>query len=261
MPKIPTPARKPAMPTRVVRPAVGSGVPTTHMHRQSAAKVVRPRVYAPDVSETQPMEPTVRDTRSTVRATRSTSRENDDDDEFEIVHANCTKMVQTANERNQQLRTHIAAQRQEASEAAQKFGAERAQLNATIRQVGLERHKLVDELRNAKEEILSLQRRLDVADADVQNRITREELNKTLKEIHAASVSVTKQVATKISESDNIYFSSCLPSSDVGQGLWAGQGEHFGLPDDPLLSADLGPMPPSLDPQDLSQFDSYVAIP
>ncbi|KAJ5642266.1 hypothetical protein N7490_006266 [Penicillium lividum] len=254
MPKFPTPSRNPAVaaPTRTVRKVAGSGPSSAHTLRPLPAGVDHTPQYASQGMQVRSMAPITRNSR------RSSQEDLDEDEDFERVHARCTRTIKSAEERHRQLTARLAEQRQEASMAAQQFGAEKAQLNAMVRQISSEKQKAFDESRRLKVENTNLQQRLDAADLDVQNQVTRDELNEILREIHTASLSVTNKVATKISESQNVQGNASLPYLGVTQGSWVGQDGHFDLSSNPLLPENAGPLFGSSDPQDLAEFDTYV---
>ncbi|KAJ5643580.1 uncharacterized protein N7484_006087 [Penicillium longicatenatum] len=251
MPKVPPTARRPPMPARVLRPQAGTGVSSAHMARPQPTPAGRPHPYASQSTQTNTM-PTIG------LATKLKPQEVNQ--EFEIVHANCTKVIRTANERQQQLRSRFAEQQQAASDAAQQFRVERGQLQTTIRQIGLEKQKGVEELREAKEKITSLQQQLDVVNIDVRNRITRDELHRILREIHTSMVSATDKVVKTMSESEKVNLDSNLPFQGFTQDFWAEQVEQLDLPDELLFSTNVD-MSTSVNPQEVSQSDQYAPVP
>ncbi|KAJ5671605.1 hypothetical protein N7507_000732 [Penicillium longicatenatum] len=168
-------------------------------------------------------------------------------EEFEVVHANCTKVIRTASERQQQLGWRLAAQQQAVQ--GRTWPA-----TTTIRQMGLEKQKGVKELLEAKEKITSLQQQLDVVNIDVRNRITRDELHRILREIHTSMISTTDKVVKTISESEKVNLDSHLPFQGFTQDFWDEQVEQLELPDELLLSTNVD-MSTSINPQEVSQFD------
>ncbi|CEJ62902.1 hypothetical protein PMG11_11387 [Penicillium brasilianum] len=252
MPRVPAVSA----PKRVVRTSPASGQTTTRALRPLRTGVDHVPHY---VSKGIKMRPTAPAT----IPLKMTSR-NETNADFEIVHENCTKMIKSAEERRQRLTARLTEQQREASEAEQRFSTERAQLNAKVRQITLEKQKAIDEVRKLREQNVVLQQRLDAVSSDCQNHVTRDELHMTLKELHSVSSSVTDKIASKINESQEsqyAYFGTCLPGTDVAQDSWTAQTGQFTMAENPILPEGTGRLFDASNPQNLPDFDTYGTIP
>ena len=105
---------------------------------------------------------------------------------------------------------------------------------------------------------MDLQQQLDMANPSQQSYVLREEHERVLEELRS---SVTRTIEEKKNESQNIYLSGCMPSSDVAQDSWA-QHEQFGMLDNPVIPDDPAPMLSASDPlAGLPDFDTYETMP
>lgn len=92
-----------------------------------------------------------------------------------------------------------------------------------------------------------------------QTYVLREEHERVLGDLLEVSSSVTRTIESKMSESQNIYLSGYLPSSDVAPNSWA-QPEPFGMLDNPIVPDD--PMLSTSDPlAGLPDFETYETMP
>ncbi|KAJ5216898.1 hypothetical protein N7468_009906 [Penicillium chermesinum] len=96
--------------------------------------------------------------------------------------------------------------------------------------------------------------------AEEKARFQRAELNTILEEIHTVAAALTGKVWKKLEESNNVYFSTCLPGDGYAETTWEGQKEQVGVPGSPLLPAYPDPMMPCPEPQDLSYIDPYATV-
>ncbi|KAJ5369943.1 uncharacterized protein N7496_006035 [Penicillium cataractarum] len=252
MPRVPA---VPA-PARVVRRSAAGGQTSTRALRTLRTGVDQAPHYVSKGAQIRSTGPATPPPKMTLRKEMPT--------DFEIVHENCTKMIKSAEERHHRLMARLTEQQQEASEAEQRFRAERAQLNARVRQTTLEKQKAVEEVRKLREQNSALQQRLDTVSSDCQNHITRDEFHMTLKELHSVSSSVTDKITSKMNESQEsqyVYFGTCLPGPDVAQDSWTAQTGQFTMAENPLLPESTGPLFDASNPQNLSEFDTYGTMP
>ncbi|CEJ62686.1 hypothetical protein PMG11_11179 [Penicillium brasilianum] len=252
MPRVPAVSA----PTRVFRRSPAAGKTSTRALRPLRTGVDHVPHYVSKGTKMRPMAPATMPPK--IASTNETNAD------FETVHENCTKMIKSAEERRQRLTARLTEQQREASEAEQRFSTERAQLNAKIRQITLEKQKTNEEVRKLREQNVVLQQRLDAVSSDCQNHITRDELHMTLKELHSLSSTVTDKIGTKMNESQEsqyVYFGTCLPGPDVAQDSWTAQTGQFTIAENPLLPESTGPLFDISNSQNLPDLDTYGTMP
>ncbi|KAJ5155666.1 hypothetical protein N7492_008496 [Penicillium capsulatum] len=174
------------------------------------------------------------------------------DDDFEVVHAPCNKVILQAEETNQQLTTRFNQQRRE----TQRLNAENARLAAQVRQ-------LTAENQNAKSEIRHWKQKFDDATSEFRDHVPREEVQRMLREIHDDAVSFADRIGTRRNESENMHLFSALPGSNVtqSQDAWQGQQGQFNALHDPILPENVGSMFPTADGEALPEFGDYLNMP
>lgn len=105
---------------------------------------------------------------------------------------------------------------------------------------------------------MDLQQHLDMSNLSQQSYVLREEHERVLEDLRT---SVTRTIESKKNESQNVYLSGCMPSSDVAQDSWA-QHEQFGMLDNPVMPDNPAPMLSASDPLAvLPDFDTYETMP
>ncbi|KAJ6171560.1 hypothetical protein N7470_000627 [Penicillium chermesinum] len=100
---------------------------------------------------------------------------------MKAAHPVCEKMIREADQRYQQLAAHLEQSQEE-----------KARLQSMADQANADKHAACNE-----------------------GYIRRAELNTVLEEIHAVATSLTGKVWKKLEESNNVYFSTCLPGMDM----------------------------------------------
>lgn len=166
------------------------------------------------------------------------------------MHANCNAIFKKADQDRRQLTSQL----KEAAESARRWDLEKVQLQGKVR-------KLVSELKESKQKTQDLEKRLDDATLDGRNYVSRQEHEKTLKELFDASSSVTKMVEAGLNASHNAYMSTFLSDSDVTQESWMDQSEQIPMLDNPVVPDVTAPTFSIPDPPALPDFDDYVAMP
>ncbi|KAJ5465971.1 hypothetical protein N7530_009758 [Penicillium desertorum] len=168
----------------------------------------------------------------------------------DIVHANCNTIFKKADQDRRQLTSQL----KEAADTARRWDLEKVQLQGKVR-------KLVSELNESKQKTQDLEKRLDDATLDGRNYVSRQEHEKTLKELLEASSSVTKMVEAGLNASHNAYMSTFLSDSNVTQEPWMDQSEQIPMLDNPVVPDVTAPTFSISDPPALPDFDDYVAMP
>ncbi|KAJ6171490.1 hypothetical protein N7470_000557 [Penicillium chermesinum] len=172
---------------------------------------------------------------------------------MKAAHPVCEKMIREADQRYQQLAARLEQSQREAAE-------EKARFQSTVDQANAEKHGACNEVGRLKGEIARLQDHVGTLESDPQGYIRRAELNTILEEIHTVAAALTGKVWKKLEESNNVYFSTCLPGDGYAETTWEGQKEQVGVPGSPLLPAYPDPMMPCPEPQDLSYIDPYATV-
>jgi hypothetical protein len=108
-----------------------------------------------------------------------------------------------------------------------------------------------------KSEIVALKKSLEAATS--QDHMPREEYKQALRELQNTASSLTGQITDKMNESDQAYFSTLLPSSDVAQD-WQDQDASYlldpsNMPPQPLPGYSSSNLPT------IPQLDSYTHLP
>ncbi|KAJ5216820.1 hypothetical protein N7468_009828 [Penicillium chermesinum] len=169
---------------------------------------------------------------------------------MKAAHPVCEKMIREADQRYQQLAAHLEQSQEE-----------KARLQSMADQANADKHAACNEVGRLKGEIARLQDHVGNLESDPQGYIRRAELNTVLEEIHAVATSLTGKVWKKLEESNNVYFSTCLPGDGYAETTWEGQKEQVGMPGSPLLPVYPDPMMSCPEPQDLSYIDPYTSVP
>lgn len=190
------------------------------------------------------------------------SLQDNKDEEFHRVHANCEIILKTAEEAHQKLTARIEEQTREALEARERFEAEKKRLTAWGRKLVLaqqrakeEKEKALEENRKLRQNNQDLQERLDAVNADSKDHVTQEQLEKALREVRDVSLTVTKTIDEKLDESAYRYLGTFMPPSDVLADYWRDQTEQLGI-GGPQITAPLF----STDPQALPEIDPYISM-
>jgi chromosome segregation ATPase len=130
-------------------------------------------------------------------------------------------------------------------------------LSAKVQQLTAERHKAVEGSRQLRSEIVALKESLEAATS--QDSMPREEYKQSLRELQNSASSLSGEITRMMNESDQAYFSTLLPSSDVAQH-WQDQDANYLL--DP---SDMPPQPlpgyPSSSLPTIPQLNPYPHLP
>ncbi|KAJ9484327.1 hypothetical protein VN97_g9052 [Penicillium thymicola] len=228
MPGMPTASRNPAVPapTRVRKT------------RASATRPVRPLPASADNIESNPIP---REAQFRQRLTHASRPED---------HIECIKWLEAAEQAHQQNTARL-------NQRGQQLVAEKNRLSAKVGQLTAERHKTAEEGRQLKSEIVALKESLEAATS--QDHMPREEYKQALRELQNTASSLTGQITDKMNESDQAYFSTLLPSSDVVQD-WQDQDASYlldpsNMPPQPLPGYSSSNLPT------IPQLDSYPHLP
>jgi hypothetical protein len=121
--------------------------------------------------------------------------------------------------------------------------------------------KVLEESQKLRERSRDLQERVDAANVDGKNRVSREQLEKTLAEVREASLTVTKMIEKKLNESAYRYLGTFMPPSDVLADSWLRQTEQFDLTDNSGDAGCAAPLFPTFDAQAFPGMNPSMPMP
>ncbi|KAJ5146638.1 uncharacterized protein N7515_001202 [Penicillium bovifimosum] len=221
MPKAATTSRNPLVPSqRAVRRSTGA-----------ERSLPQPIGTLPG-SEAGGLEPTsqrpmnIREVPGRTSYASRTLNQDDRDENFELVHANCKKTIENAVAINRQLTARFNEKRREIAANAQRFSRERSEMMTKIQQYSLEIQKQSGEVQRLNGEVTRLETLLETANSNARNLLSRSDLQQTLEDIHTAGQSFMSHLKTrmneneiKMDENENAQNFSQLPGIDV-TGDW-----------------------------------------
>ncbi|KAJ5346155.1 hypothetical protein N7452_004159 [Penicillium brevicompactum] len=228
----------PGMPTASHNPAVPA--PTrVRKTRTSVTRPVRPLPASADNVESRSIP---REAQLRQRLKTHASRPED--------HVDCIKWLEAAEKSHQQDIARL-------NERGQHLAAEKTQLSAKVQQLTVERQKATNESRKLESEIVALKESLEAATS--QDHMPREEYKQSLRELQNSASSLTGEITRMMNESDQAYFSTLLPSSDVAQP-WQDQDANY-LLDPSVIPAQPLPGYSSSELPTIPQLGSYPHLP
>lgn len=124
-----------------------------------------------------------------------------------------------------------------------------------------EKAKVLEESQNLRDRTRDLQERLDAANVDGKNRVSRGQLERTLAEVREASSTVTKMIEKKLTESTYRYLGTFMPPSDALADSWLRQTEQFDITDNSGDAGCAAPLFPTFDAQAFPDVNPSMPMP